>query len=131
VASASDQKRCRNKSCRRFSYLVNVADLIGAVAEGNQLDFMTNEISQTEGFHEIDNAVEHRIEETSIVPNHGDTQGRSLVYILILDLRHGRIETMAALLDQALDHFALVLKRLVAMKPELYSRNPDRHKVGS
>jgi hypothetical protein len=102
--------------------------MIGATAEGNQFHFMAHELSQIEGIHEIDDAVQDRIEDTTVAPNDGDTQRRSLVYILILNFCHRHVETIPALFDKAFDHLTFVLKGLIAMESKLDSRNSDRHK---
>jgi len=88
---------------------------------------MIDEISQAEGIHEIDNAVENRVEEAAIVPHDGNTQCRPLVQVLILNFRYRRIEAVAALIDEALDHLSLLLKRLVSVQPKLDPSNSDRH----
>jgi hypothetical protein len=69
---------------------------------------MAHEVSQIEGIHEIDDAVKNGVENSPITPNYGGGQSSPLVVILILNLCHCNIETMAAFFDQAFHHPAFV-----------------------
>jgi hypothetical protein len=92
---------------------------------------MTDEISQAQGIHEIDNAVENRVEETAIVSHDGNTQRGPLMQVLILNFSHRRIEAVAALIDEALDHLPLLFKGLVPVQSKLNPSNSDGHQIGS
>lgn len=98
-----------------------------SIPQRNQFEFPFHHVCQAEGIHEIDDAIQKRIYNAPVASDHRHTDGGALMYILVRNFRDGNIEPVAALLDEALDDFALFFERLIAVEPERYACNSDCH----